>query len=83
MTSAIFDVFQILPVESDVIQNFRKFFVEFFRIVILLHQSKFGVDCNDKIEVIAIFDNDVIETDCVTCFFDGFNNVKISFWLIF
>ena len=55
MTSAIFDVFQILPAESDVIENFRKFFDKSFRIVILHHQSKFGVDSIDRIETIAVF----------------------------
>ena len=55
MTSAIFDAIQILPAESDVIQNFRKFFDKSFRIVILHDQSKFWVDCICRIEVIGVF----------------------------
>ena len=83
MTSAIFDVFQILQAKSDVIQNFRNFFENSFRIVNLYHQSKFGVDCLYRTEVSAFFDNDIIETVFVKCFFHQFHNVKISFWPIF
>ena len=36
-----------------------------------------------ELKLSPFFYNDVIETDCVTCFFDGFQNVKISFWPIF
>ena len=55
MTSAIFDVTQILPAESDVIQNFRKFLDKSFRIVILHDQWKFGVDYICRIEFIGVF----------------------------
>ena len=68
---------------ADVIKIFWIFLIKFFRIVNLHHQSKFGVDRIDRIEIIAVFDNDGFETVFVTCFFDGFQNVKISFWPIF
>ena len=80
LTSAVFDVFQILPTESDVIWNFQKIFDKSFRIVIPhITSQNLVLIASIELKLSVFFDYDVVETDYMTCFFDWFNNIKISF----
>ena len=66
MTSAIFDVFQILPTESDVIKHFGKFLTNLSELLLYITRQSLVLIALRELKLSPFFDYDVIETDCVT-----------------